>query len=257
MKSIGASMVSAAKKAIKLGKKGKLMSTLLNWAPGQVVVKLGWKAIKFLGKSIWKGIKKLAFKALSFFGKLFGIMGKFVNKIGHWAGILAHGIADKAYRFIVKPIAGIMVTVFNFVGSVLLSPIQFIKWVVTSILDRVMDLLSNIKQAVKKVLKSTWNILKRIISNPITIAILVGGLFFFLWKWLRPKLSGGIDGIKKNIITPLASIASKALNFLRKVWSVLVTVGKLLFDAIAWLTEPSKGPIAKLFKTILSYPQRA
>jgi hypothetical protein len=88
-----------------------------------LVVKFGWRAIKFVGKSIWKGIKKLAFKALSFFGSLFGLMGKFVNKIGNWIGILGHGITDKTYRFIVRPIASMMVSIFNFVTAIVLSPI--------------------------------------------------------------------------------------------------------------------------------------
>ena len=60
---------------------------------------------------------------MSFFGALFGIMGKFVNKIGHWVGILAHGIADKSYRFIIKPLATMMVSIFNFVTGIVLSPI--------------------------------------------------------------------------------------------------------------------------------------
>ena len=123
VKAVGKSIVSGAKKVVKLAKKGNLLTSVLSIAPGAMVVKFGWKAVKFVGKSIWKGIKKLAFKALSFFGSLFGLMGKFINKIGHWIGILAHGISDKTYRFIVKPIASMMVTIFNFVSSIVLSPI--------------------------------------------------------------------------------------------------------------------------------------
>lgn len=175
----------------KVGVKGLAMAALaIN--PSKLVVKFGWRAIKFVGKSIWKGIKKLAFKALSFFGSLFGLMGKFVNKIGHWIGILAHGITDKTYRFIVKPIASMMVSIFNFVTAIVLSPIQFIKWLIPEVIDKVLGVLSNISQVVKGVLKSTMGIFKRILKNPISIALIIGGVFFLLWKWLGPKLSGGI-----------------------------------------------------------------
>lgn len=126
VKAVGKGVIALGKKAVSIVKKAGvkgLAIAVLSVAPGKIVAKLGWKAIKFVGKSIWKGIKKLAFKALSFFGALFGLMGKFVNKIGHWIGILAHGIADRAYRFIVKPLASMMVSIFNFVTAVVLSPI--------------------------------------------------------------------------------------------------------------------------------------
>lgn len=250
VKAVGRAMVSGAKKAVKLAKKGLLLTSVLAVAPGAMVVKFGWKAVKFVGKSIWKGIKKLAFKALSFFGSLFGLMGKFVNKIGHWIGILGHGIVDKAYRFIVKPIASMMVSIFNFVSSIVLSPIQFIKWLIPAVVDKIMGVIHNISQAVKSVLKSTYTIFKKILMNPITIAILVGGLFFLLWKWLGPKLSGGIEGIKNSIVKPLMSFASTAFNFLKGLFSILMSVGKFLFKAIEWLTNP-QGPIAKFIVFVI------
>lgn len=246
VKAVGKAAISGVKKFVNLAKKGPkaVLQAALSIAPGKLVVKMGWKAIKFVGKSIWKGIKKLAFKALSFFGGLFGIMGKFVNKIGHWIGILAHGIVDKTYRFIVRPLASMIVSIFNFVTSVVMSPIHFIKWLIPAVIDKVMTTLSNIAQAVKGVLKSTWSIFRRILFNPITIALLIGGLFFFLWKWLGPKLSGGIQGIKDTILPMLTSFASKALGFLKGVWDILLSVGKFLFKAIDWITNP-KGIIAR------------
>ena len=126
VKAVGKGAINLGKKAVNIVKKAGvkgLAIAVLSIAPGKIVGKLGWKAIKFVGKSIWKGIKKLAFKALSFFGALFGLMGKFVNKVGHWIGILAHGIADKSYRFIIKPLAAMMGSIFNFVTAVVLSPI--------------------------------------------------------------------------------------------------------------------------------------
>ena len=246
VKAVGKAAISGVKKFVNLAKKGPkaVLQAVLSIAPGKLVAKMGWKAIKFVGKSIWKGIKKLAFKALSFFGKLFGIMGKFVNKIGHWIGILAHGIVDKTYRFIVKPIASMMVSIFNFVTAIILSPIQFIKWVIPAVLDKVMTTLSNIAQAVKGVLKSTMSIFKKILFNPITIALLIGGLFFFFGKWLFSKLTLSITSIKENIVNPILSFAGKVFNFLQGLASVLFKVGKWIFNAIEWLTNP-KGPIAK------------
>lgn len=125
VKAVGKAAISGVKKLANLVKKGPkaVVMAVLSINPGKMITKMGWKAVKFVGKSIWKGIKTLAFKALSFFGRLFGIMGKFVNKIGHWIGILSHGIVDKTYKFIVKPIASMLVSIFNFVSSVVMSPI--------------------------------------------------------------------------------------------------------------------------------------
>ena len=102
----------------------------------------------------------------------------------------------------------------------------------------------------KGVLKSTWGVFKRILKNPITIALLIGGLFFILWKWLGPKLSGGIDGIRKTLIPMIKSFASKALSFVTSVGKILFTIGKFIFKAIDWLTKPS-GPIAKFITTVV------
>ena len=94
-------VVSGVKKTFKLAKDGKLMSSVIAFAPAKIVTKIGWKAIKFVGKKIWSGIKKLAFKAMSVIGRLFGMMGKFVNKVSNWIAIIGKGIVDKTYRFIV------------------------------------------------------------------------------------------------------------------------------------------------------------
>lgn len=111
-------------------------------------------------------------------------------------------------------------------------------------IDKILGVLSNIAQAVKSVLKSTMSIFKRILFNPITIALLIGGAFFLLWKWLEPKLSGGIEGIRNTIIPAITSFATKALGFLVGVGSILFSVGKFLFKVIDWITNP-KGLLAK------------
>jgi phage-related protein len=247
VKAVGKGAINLGKRFVKfvkkVGVKGVMMAALaIN--PSKLVVKFGWKAIKFVGKSIWKGIKKLAFNALSFFGMLFGLMGKFVNKVGHWIGILAHGIADKTYRFIVKPLASMMVSIFNFVTAVVLSPIQFIKWLIPTVIDKIMDVLSSIAQAVKNVMKSTWSIFKKILCNPITIALLIGGLFFFLWKWLGPTLSGGISKIRDTVVPIVKSFVKGALKFVTGLWNIIVLVGKTLFTWIEKITNP-EGFLAK------------
>jgi hypothetical protein len=101
------------------------------------------------------------------------------------------------------------------------------------------------------VLKSTWGIFKKILFNPITIALLVGALFYFLWKWLAPKLTGGIKGIKDTVIPVLSSIVTSVYSFVKGIAMGLFTIGKFLFNAIEWVTRP-KGPIAKFLKFILT-----
>lgn len=100
-KAIGRGVKSAVGTVRKMGIKKALTSAANNFAPGKFITKLGWKAIKFVGKKLWAGIKKLAFNAFQFFARLFGFMGKFVNKVGNWMKIIGAGIADKAYRFLV------------------------------------------------------------------------------------------------------------------------------------------------------------
>lgn len=130
-------VVSGVKKVYKLAKSGKLLTSIIAFAPAKIVTKIGWKAIKFVGKKIWAGIKKLAFKAMSVIGRLFGMMGKFVNKVSTWISIIGKGIVDKAYRSIVQPIASILVSVFGFTLSVVMAPVNFMKWLVSSVIDRI------------------------------------------------------------------------------------------------------------------------
>jgi hypothetical protein len=137
-----------------------------------------------------------------------------------------------------------MVTIFNFVTAVVLSPIQFIKWLIPTVIDKILGVLSNIQQAVKSVLKSTWSVFKRILCNPITIALLVGGLFFFLWKWLGPTLSGGISSIKNTIVPMIKGFVTTALNFVTGLWNIILIVGKTIFNWIEKITNP-EGFLAK------------
>lgn len=113
--------------------------------PASFVTKLGFKALKFIGKKLWKGIKKLAIKMGKVLGNVFRIGKGFVNKISTYVGKIGRGIKDKAYRFLIKPIASILVTVFGFTMSVVLSPVQFMKSLLPTIMDRFFDLINNVK----------------------------------------------------------------------------------------------------------------
>lgn len=224
-------------------KKSKLES-ILSFSPAWIVAKFGWKAIKFIGKKIWQGIKNLAFKAVSFFAALFKLGGKFINSVASWVGRIGKGIKDKTYRFLVKPIATMITSIFSFVTGVVMSPIKFIKWFVPAVFDRILDALNGISQAVKRVLRSTWSIFKKILFNPITIALLVGVLFYFFGPKLLKWLTGLVGGIKDGISSTIVPIFKSLGKFLVKVWEVISTVGKFIFGIIEWITNP-EGKIVK------------
>lgn len=194
--------------------------------------------MKFVGKQLWKGIKALAFKAIDFFKALFKLGGKFVNKIGTWIGRLGRSIKDKTYRFLIKPMASIMVTVFNFVTGVVMSPIHFIKWFVPMIFDKIATTLSNIYHGVKRVLRSTWSIFKKIFFNPLTIGLLIGGLLFFCVPTFRKWLTGGFIALKNGVVGTIVTFAKTAWGFLKGLASVLWGVGKFLFKVVEWVTNP-------------------
>ena len=238
IRAAGRGIAKGVKNIRKLIKQKKLLVTIRDFAPAQIITKMGFRVIKFIGKQVWKGIKKLVFKAASFFKNLFRMGGKFINKVGMWIGKIGAGIVDKAYSFLVKPVASIMVTVFGFFTGVLMSPIQFLKWLVPSVFDRILSALSNIGQTIKDVLKSTWGIFRRILFNPITLTILIGGLFFFLGKWLFSKLSGGVDEIKEQILPIITGVVSSIWSFIKGVVSIIWTLGKFLFKWIKKITDP-------------------
>ena len=235
------SMVNSIKK---VGVKKALTGAINNFAPGKFITKLGWKAIKFVGKKLWTGIKKLAFNAFQFFARLFGFMGKFVNKVGNWVKIIGSGLISKTYRFLVKPIATMMVTIFGFVTGVVMAPINFMKWLVSSVMDRVLSAMSSISSAAKKVLRSTMGIFKRILTNPLTLILLIGGIFFFFKDKLLGWLNGMIGGARTGIVKSLSGFASQAWDFLSGLWEGVKMVGGLIFKVVDWITNP-KGIISK------------
>ena len=211
----------------------------------KIVLKLGWKSIKWVGKKLWSGIKYLFFKTASLFSHLFKFTGKFVNKAGTWAVKLGAGILDKSYRFLILPIAGLIVGVVAFFTGVLMAPIKFMKWLIPSVFDRIKSALANIASAVGVVLRMTWGIIKKILFNPITIAVLIGALIYFIVPKLIGWLSEGWKSIKENFVTPLIDFAKGAWEFIKKAFDVIVTIGKGVFNIVEYLTKP-EGPIAKI-----------
>ena len=81
---LGKGIVRKVKNVVKLAKEGKLKDAILNFSGAKIVTNLGWKAVKFVGKKIWKGIKALGLKIVGFTLGLFGMIGKFVNKVATW-----------------------------------------------------------------------------------------------------------------------------------------------------------------------------
>ena len=219
------------------------------------MTKLGFRAIKWVGKKIWKGIKKVLFKTASLFAGLFKIGGRFINKVSTWARRIGGGIKDKATRFLIKPIASLMTSVVGFFVGVLMSPINFMKWLVPTVFDRIGEVLHNIKEAAYRAYKATWSVFKKILFHPLTIGLLIGGLFLFVIPKLLGWLDGGIAYIRDSIVPAIKSISHRIWGFLKGVWSVVSTVGVFLFKAVAYITSPS-GWIMKtitfLVKTVFA-----
>ena len=259
-KLIGQGVAAAGKGAVKLGKRayelakqGKLLTAIRNFAPGQIIVGLGWKAIKFVGKQLWKGLKKLAMKAIGFFAGLFKMAGKFVNKVGTWIGRLGGAIKDKAYRFLLKPLASMLVSVFGFVAGVVMSPINFIRHTIPALMDRVLEALSNIRQAALVLAGNVFAIFKKILTHPLTIAILIGGLLLFFLPKLLKWMSGGIGDMRKSIVPILKGLATKALDFLSGLWNILSSVGKFLFNLVEYITNPDGWIVKSVTWVIKSF----
>lgn len=130
------------------------------------------------------------------------------------------------------------------------SPIKFMKWFVSTIFERITGLLGNIREYAKKLWHATWSIFKRILFNPITIALIVGFLFWHFGPQLLKILSSGVDGIKNKFLIPLANFAKESWDMLKKVFVASVEVGKMVFNAIEWITNP-KGILASTLRFLI------
>lgn len=186
------------------------------------------------------------------FGKLLKLGKMAYNNISYYVGRLSHGIKNVAYKFIVRPIASILISIFNFARSLIMLPVNFMKWLIPSILDRVFDAFDTIKQAMKAILRSTYSIFKKILFNPISIALIIGALIYFLAPKLISIVSGGFKTIRKNIVNPIISVAKSVFSFLSAAWRIVSTVGKFLFDIVEYITRPT-GIIGKTILTVLKY----
>ena len=93
----------------------------------------GFKIMKWAFKKLWRGIKGVAKSVLQMFKGLFKIGGKFVNKVKNWTTILGKRIVDKSTKFLLNPIASMLVTTFNFFTGILMSPIKFMEWLIPSV----------------------------------------------------------------------------------------------------------------------------
>lgn len=237
MRKVTNAALNFAKKTVKTG--GKNIMNALKFGSGAKLLNVvGWKAIKLIGKSIWKGIKKLAVAGLGLLKKMFKIGGKLVNKVGTYLGKLGVGITDKAYRFLIKPMANFMVTMVGFALGVVTTPVQFMKFMIPTLMERLSNVVSNIKEAARAVLKSTWSLFRRILFNPITIGLIVGGLFLFFGPKLIEWLSEMVTNIRDKVIPAITSFCKKAIEVLTPIWEVIKTVGVWLFDFINWITDP-------------------
>lgn len=143
-----------------------------------------------------------------------------------------------------------MVTIFSFVSGVVMSPIKFIQWVVPSILDRFTSTLSAVRQFAHGILKSSQSIFKRILFNPITIAVLIGGLLYFFGPKLFGWLTDKIMAVKGQIIPILKGFFGKVWSFIKGAWNVLSYVGKFLFNAIEYVTRPEGWIAQTVVRTI-------
>ena len=93
-------------------------------------------------------------------------------------------------------------------------------------------------------LNATKSIFQKILKHPLTIALIIGGLFFLVWKFFGDKLSSLFGGIRDGIWSTVKFIATKVWVMVKTVANVLWYVGKFLFTTIEKITSPD-GWLAK------------
>ena len=145
---------------------------------------------------------------------------------------------DKAYRFIAKPIAGVLQAVFAFTIPLVMSPVKFMSWAIPSVLERFRNTMRDIRSASVDLFKSTWSIFKRILFNPITLALLIGALFYFFWPKLVEWAKGGLLSMGKNLIGTVMNWVSRIWEFAKKVWGIIVPIATAIWNFVMWLTDP-------------------
>ena len=126
----------------------------------------------------------------------------------------------------------------------------------TSSIGPVLSKPALVKRKAKQVLKSTWGVFKKILFNPITIILLVGGLFLFFGPKLIEWLTGLVGGIRDTLIPVLSKYAKKAIEILTPIWNCLCFIGKILFRVVKWLTDPDNfivKAITAIIKMVLMF----
>ena len=219
-------------------------------SPAKLLTRIGWRLVKFIGKKLWQGIKKIALAGLALLKKMFDVGKRFVNKVSTYILKLGVGITSATYKFLLEPIANMMVSVFGFMQDVVKSHVNFTKQFIPDLLDKMSSTAGMIKQKAKRVLKSTWGVFRKILFNPITIFLLVGGLFLFFGPKLIEWLTGLVGGIRDNIIPVLSKYAKKAIEILTPIWNCLCFIGKVLFRVVKWLTDPDNFIVKAIGKII-------
>lgn len=106
------------------------------------------------------------------------------------------------------------------------------------LLERTHNALHNIRVSARNLYEKSWPMFKRILFNPVTLAVLVGGIAFLFGRTLMGWLIGMVDGIKGGILPFVMGIGKKVMGFLSAAWDIITTVGKVLFDVVEWLTRP-------------------
>ena len=225
-------------------------------SPAKVITRIGWRAIKFVGKKLWGGIKKLAMAGLKLLMKMFKVGARFVNKVSFYMLKLGAGVLGAGYKFLIEPISSMMVSVFGFMMDVVKQHVKFSETMVPNLLKKLKESVHNIKQGTARVLKSTWSVFKKILFNPITILLLVGGLFLFFGPKLLEWLTGMVGGIRDTLIPVIVSFAKKAIDILRPIWTCLKFIGGILFKLVEWLTNPDNfivNAITAIIKMVLMF----
>ena len=180
---VGSVALAGARQAVRIAKNTissggrNVVKFLKNFSLAKIVVKAGFGVFKWAAKKLWGGVKRLGLAFLGMLVKLFGVGVGFANKVSTYISALGKGLKDKAYTFLVKPIAEIMVTVMGFAMGMVRSHSEFAKNLIPDLIKRLRETVHGIREGTKHVLRQTWGVFKRIVSNPITIAILIGGLF--------------------------------------------------------------------------------
>lgn len=253
---IGKKLLGIAKSAASMGQGPDPNSDFLgyksDWSGGWTMTKLGWRMIKFVGKTIWKGLKFLAAKLFSLFSNALGLK-KFKNEVKYYVSEIKDGIEDKSYEFLVQPVAAVLVTSFGLALGIVHSVAKFMKWAFQASFERMSDLLNSIKEGTYNVLKETWGFFRRILSNPLTILILIAGIFFLFKDVIIDWCKSAVDWIKEEIIPNITYWISTVWEWVQTALGWIEKIGGWVLQWVGEITNPETGWVGKLIKSIAEF----